>query len=926
MSNWPAIWATLLVLAPAIAAVVIRLQRLVPRQAAVWAAAASLFSLSVATGLLIKMPQGVWTVWNWSPSLHLEISWRLEVATLALVILVAGIGLLVLQYAGRYFGDKQEVGGTIALLAAFESAMLGLVLADNLLLLYVFWELTGLYSYFLISSDRTKGEAGLRAATHALLITVAGGLSMLVAVLYLLSESGTASLAALLTMDIDPAVRTVALALFLPAVLTKSAQVPTHFWLPGAMAAPTPVSAYLHSATMVKAGIVLLLYLYPLLGQSPLWTWVLLPVGAVTCIWGGLRALAQADIKLLMAWSTVSQLGLITLTIGLGTDVAIRAAILHLFAHAIFKAGLFLTVGGVDHVAHTRSLFELGGLWRRTPLLTVAAAVLVGSMAGIPPLAGFLSKELILKKAMLEQVWTHSLAIAAIVLGSIATVAYSSRFFFEVFSGQARSEKAAKAGRLPFGLMLAPSMLAAITLLAGPAAPWVDRWFLEPVAFSIVGAPLEVKPLSLWYGINAALLLSMVIVSVGYLIDRWLGLRFLGSEGARWWHGPDLFEAWMQRVQRLGELIGRMTAGATPRVYLAVAIACGYLPGLALASKLSELEWASNSAAGGAIVATLAVLLVFLVTSGRPLPRILILTAVGFAVALLFRLANGPDLMLTQLLVEVLITIFFALSLWILPTKLSQATAESQRAGRLARGLLAVLAGIGAAAWVAGLSTSTPDNRVATFVREVAPAIAKGDNLVNVVLTDVRSLDTLMETIVVVLGAFGVVGLLKGRERFTQRDAETNARAASHLASGLLPGLAKAILPIGVLFALTMLLKGHNDAGGGFVAGLSLGVTGMLGMAAFGPQRFELPMRASFSGLAIFGCGLMLLTGALGSIAGRPYLTQLHGELSIRGWSIPLHTTLLFDVGVMLAVAGAIGAAGHALWTTALSEQRGQQP
>jgi NADH:ubiquinone oxidoreductase subunit 5 (subunit L)/multisubunit Na+/H+ antiporter MnhA subunit/multisubunit Na+/H+ antiporter MnhB subunit len=910
-----------------VAAVVIVWGRILPKQAAVLAAGASALSVGCAAWLLDSDVRGVSTLWSWAPELHLEVSWRLEIATLALAILVAGIGLLVLQYAGRYFEGSRQNGQIIALLAAFESAMLGLVLADNVLLLYVFWELTGLCSFFLIKSDKSKGDSGLRAASQALLVTVAGGLSMLIGMLYLIARSGTASLSAWLTLDLDPATQGLVLALILPAVLTKSAQIPTHFWLPGAMAAPTPVSAYLHSATMVKAGLVLLLYLYPLLGGSPLWTWVLLPLGAVTCVWGSLRALGESDIKLLMAWSTVSQLGLITLTIGLGTDVAIRAAILHLFAHAVFKAGLFLSVGGVDHAAHTRSLLELGGLRRRIPLLAAVAAVLAGSMAGIPPLAGFLSKELILKKAMMADLWMHSLAISAIILGSIGTVAYSSRFFFEVFTGQARSEKAASTSRLPFGLVLAPLSLAAVTLLSGPAAPWVDRWFLEPVAFSFVGHPLEVKSLSLWYGVNAALLLSLVIVSTGYLADRWLGLRFLGRRGVHWWHGSELFEAFMEQCQRAGQRIVRVLAGASPRVYLGIAVACGLLPGLILVPNMTDVDWSSAPPVGTGIVLVLMVLLAFLLAARRPLPRVLILTAIGFAVAILFRMSNGPDLMLTQLLVEVLVTIFFALALWALPRGLPREPTGRAVRKRWLRGMLAVAAGLGAAAWVAALATTTSDTGVADYVRESAPEIAKGKNLVNVVLADVRSLDTLMETVVVLLGTLGVVGVLKGSERTVGGLGSSLGSSAPGTASspgGLLPGLSRIILPIGLLFSLVMLVKGHNSPGGGFVAGLALGVTAMIGMAALGPYRFGRRLRVSLSGSAILGCGLMLASGGIGWLTGRPYLTHLHGALTIGELYVPLHTTMIFDLGVMLAVAGGVGAAGMALWATAEANEGGE--
>jgi NADH:ubiquinone oxidoreductase subunit 5 (subunit L)/multisubunit Na+/H+ antiporter MnhA subunit len=917
-----ALWATVLVSMPALAALAVVLTRASPGRAAAWTAVGSVVSIGLASWLLsTRASPGVRALWDWAPGLHLDVSWRLETGTLALAVLVAAVGLFVLQYAGSYFASQRSASRTIALLAAFESAMLGLVLADNLLLLYVFWELTGLCSFFLISSDRRKGEAGLRAASQALLVTVAGGLSMLVGFLYLIGTTGTASLSELRSLQLDPSVQTLALALLLPAVLTKSAQVPTHFWLPGAMAAPTPVSAYLHSATMVKAGLVLLLYVYPVLGGSPLWTWALLPIGALTCVWGSLRALGESDIKLLMAWSTVSQLGLITLTIGLGTDIAIRAAVLHLFAHAVFKAGLFLTVGSVDHSAHTRSLLELGGLWRRTPLLAGAAAVLAGSMAGVPPLAGFLSKELILKKAMLAELWVHAVAIGGIVIGSVGTVAYSSRFFFEVFAGGARSERSADAGRLSAGLLVAPVVLAAVTFLAGPAAPWLDRWFLEPVAFSIVGAPLEVRPLSLWYGVNAALLLSVVIVTAGYLIDRWLGLRFLGSRTVRWWHGPELFDAVLEAAQGVGRSVVRVLAGASPRAYFGVAVACGLLPGLVLAPELIRLEWFSVGLVGSTLVVTLAVLLGFLLAAHRPLPRVLTLTAVGFVVALLFRLANGPDLMLTQLLVEVLVTFFFALALWALPGP-SRAR-PSSRIGRGFRVVLALAAGVSAAAWVASLPAAEQGGEVADYLRSEAPVIAQGDNLVNVVLADVRSVDTLMETLVVLLGALGVVGLLRGRERVDRPGPDANVGARTTGIGGLLPGMARVILPVGVLFALTMLFKGHDNPGGGFVAGLSLGVTMMIGLVAFGPTVLGRRLRVSMSGLAVSGGLLMLVSGFLGPLAGRPFMTQLHGAVTIWGSYLPLHTTMLFEIGVMLAVAGAIGAAGLALWMTVSAQVRG---
>lgn len=914
MNNVPLL-ATLLVFAPALTAVVIAAARLAAPRAALLSAVASGGSVALAGALLFKGPQGPVTAWSWAPELWVEVSWRLEMAPLSLAILVAGIGALVLQYTGSYFGSSADGGRTIALLAAFESAMLGLVLADNLFLLYIFWELTGICSFFLISSDKKKGAAGLRAANQALLVTVAGGLPLLVAAVYLTANTGTASLSVLGVTGLSQSVQTIALALVLPAVMTKSAQVPTHFWLPGAMAAPTPVSAYLHSATMVKAGIVLLLYLYPVLGESPLWTWSLLPLGAATCLWGSWRALGEPDIKLLMAWSTVSQLGLLTLTIGLGTDFAIRAAVLHLFAHAIFKAGLFLTVGLVDHSAHTRLLPDLGGLRHRAPLVAVVAAILAGSMAGLPPLAGFLSKELILKKAMLTDPWIHGIAITAIVLGSIGTVAYSSRFFFEVFTGKPRSRQAENAHSPPFALLAAPAILAAMTLAAGPFARWVDLWFLEPVAAAFAGAPIEFKPLSLWYGVNAALILSIVIATVGYLSDRWLGLRFISAQTGRWPTGPELFERLLAGSQKLGRgVVGVLTA-APPRAYLALAVFCALVPGLALVPGAREALPQGTSGVGLVLAIGLAILLGALLQARGGLPRVLLLTAVGFTVAMLFRLMNGPDLMLTQLLVEILLTIFFALALRAVPGQMQYPEDFAPDRWKIPRALLAVTAALSAAALVPAVMQAPRSNLVVDYAREVAPDLAKGANMVNVVLTDLRSLDTLMETLVVVLGTLAAVGLIRGFER-ADRTRNWHCDAETPPAGGLLPGMAKVILPVSIPFALVLLFKGHNDPGGGFVAGLSLGVTAMLALVAFGPEAVCRRMPISFSGIAILGIVLMMGGGLTALLIGDSFLTQYHGYLSLFGSSLALHTTLIFDIGVMLAVAGGLGAAELTLWSS----------
>jgi multicomponent Na+:H+ antiporter subunit A len=607
-----------------------------------------------------------------------------------------------------------------------------------------------------------------------LLVTVGGGLPMLLGFIVLALQTGSASLSVLARAELSPGLQTLVLALVLPGVLTKSAQVPLHFWLPGAMAAPTPISAYLHSATMVKAGLILLLFLFPICGESALWTATLVPLGALTCVWGSWRALGQDDIKLLMAWSTVSQLGLMAITLGLGTDLAVRAAALYLFAHALFKAGLFLSIGAIDHAAHTRMLPELGGLRRRTPALSWVVAVLCGSMAGLPPFAGFLSKELVLKKLMLADPWVHDVAVLGIVLGSIGTVAYTARFFFGVFMGEARSEGAADAHTPGAGFLLGPALLAALSLAGGLGAPWVDHWLLEPVSAALLGYSLDAPALALWHGVNVPLILTSVIIAGGMLVHRLLEHRHLPA-GPPGLAGPRLFEAFLASAQRVGARLDRGLAGASPSLYFALALcfALGWaLPMAGRLAALGELPW---KPAGAMILAIQLLALVGLVLLPGRVSRILLLSAVGFTVAILYRLLHAPDLALTQLLVEVLLTVFFVLALRFVAAR---RRSEDRRPAFL-RGLqvgFSVAMGLAAAGLVLALSEVAPDTRLHGYYFEAGPAVAHGLNLVNLILVDFRGVDTLVETFVVLAAAVGVGGWLLGDESPPREPGRAKAR------------------------------------------------------------------------------------------------------------------------------------------------------
>jgi multicomponent Na+:H+ antiporter subunit A len=673
----------------------------------------SLGAVALSSWLLADGAAGVAVAWEWAPALWVRIAWRLDVATLALATLVSGVGALVLHAAGAYFGPSHKGRRAIALLCIFQASMLGLVLADELLLLFTFWELTGLCSFFLIGTDADKRNDTFASAQQALIVTVAGALPMLVGFLYLIFETGTGSLSTLVTLDLAPGVQTLALALILPGVLTKSAQVPFHFWLPGAMAAPTPISAYLHSATMVKAGLILLLYLFPVCGDSALWSGVLVPLGAATCLWGSYQALWQNDIKVLMAWSTVSQLGLIAITAGLGTDLAIRAAVLCLLAHAIFKAGLFLGIGAIESATGTRELSRLGGLGRRAPLLCGVVAVLAGSMAGLPPFSGFLSKELVLKKLMLADTAIHDIAVIGIVLGSMGTVAYTARFFFGCFAGSPRSDGASAPRRVRLGLILPPGLLAAVSLAAGLLAVFTDRWILEPMSAALLGYPLDAPELRLWHGINVPLVLSAVIVMLGFLLYRYNEHRRLPAPPEAL-GGERLFAGFLARAQALGALCNRGLAGAPPSVYTGLLLAFALVWALPLAGQLAD-AMASGWDPGGAIV---LVLLSF---------ALVLLLAVRFVAA-------------------------------------RTLLAEASRVVQGARLVFAAVLGIAAAGLVVALHAVVPDTRLSDFYFEAGPTLAKGHNLVNLVLGDFRALDTLVETLVVLVTAFGVIALLRGRE------------------------------------------------------------------------------------------------------------------------------------------------------------------
>ncbi|MEX0658618.1 MAG: hydrogen gas-evolving membrane-bound hydrogenase subunit E [Egibacteraceae bacterium] len=702
------------------------------------------------------------TTLAWAPSLGVTGDLRLDAFGLLMVALVSGIGTLVFVYAFGYFSaPRADLGKFAATLTAFAGSMLGLVLADNLLFLFVFWELTSITSYLLIGFEDRKAEAR-DAAMQALLTTGIGGLALLGGLVIIGEAAGTYSLSAVLADPPTGGAVPAGLVLCLLGAFTKSAQVPFHTWLPGAMAAPTPVSAYLHSATMVKAGIYLVARFAPAFASEPGWRPLVITVGIATMLVGAWRALRQHDLKLLLAYGTVSQLGFLMVLFGVGTPKATFAGAALLLAHGIFKAALFMIVGIVDHEAHTRDLRQLSGLRRAMPATFAVAAVTAASMAGLPPLLGFISKEAAFEALVRGGVGPLGmLALIGAVVGSVLTFAYSARFVWGAF-GHKRGETGlvGPAVHAPPWYFLAPVLvLGALTLVLGlvpaPADPLVNQ---GAVSLDPAWSP---EALALWHGVTMALWLSVVVVGAGAAL--FAARRTVERVQALVPALPGAKEAYESSVRGVLWTAKRLTAvmqnGSLPIYLSVITVTVVVLPGAALlaGNGMPELPALAAHPMQVAVAALVIIAGLGAARSRRRFSAVLLLGAVGYGVAVLFVIQGAPDLALTQLLVETLTIVIFVLVLRHLPARFDTARVSFSRPLRAA-----IAVGVGvfvfAFALVAGgARTADPvsDEYLARSLSE-----AQGRNVVNVILVDFRSLDTLGEIVVLVVAALGITALV----------------------------------------------------------------------------------------------------------------------------------------------------------------------
>lgn len=703
---------------------------------------------------------------DWVPSLDLRFSWMLDGLSLTFALLITGIGTLIVLYAGGYLKGHPDLGRFFSFIFLFMGSMLGLVVSDSFLTLFVFWELTSITSFLLIGFDHQR-EASRRAALQALVVTGGGGLLLLAGLLLIWQITGIGSMSELLkagdVLRASPLYRA-ALILVLGGAFTKSAQFPFHFWLPNAMEAPTPVSAYLHSATMVKAGVYLLMRLNPVMGGTVAWHTILPVFGAVTLLVGTLLAIRQTDLKLKLAYTTVSSLGLLVLLTGFGTDYAIEAAVLYLVAHSLFKGALFMVAGIVDHETGTRDITRLGGLRSTMPLTFAAALVAAVSMGGLPPAFGFLAKEEIY--ASLAQASPGAIVLTVIVVaGNALMFAIAFAVALKPFVGP-QTETPRHPHEAPPLLWLGPVVLALLGILSAFfSGPW-HGYLSSPMASAVGGKGLEIS-VSLVPHIGLPLALSVVTALIGIVVYRQLDrARFLMSVVLRaLGPGPDRgFDGFVSGLVRLSHAASRLLQPGRLEIYVTVTFVClaaMLLIPLMIHGELPAMPAWPNPQWHEATIFLIAIVGVAAVVFARDrLTAIVSLGIQGFAVALIFLLFGAPDLSFTQFMVETLSVVILALVM----TRLRLSPSDRRPPlTRIAHAMLAIACGIGFSLLLLKATQSPFDLTLTAFFNQYSKLIAHGDNVVNVIIVDFRGTDTLGEIAVVAIAGLAILALIRIR-------------------------------------------------------------------------------------------------------------------------------------------------------------------
>ncbi|WP_017476998.1 monovalent cation/H+ antiporter subunit A [Pseudomonas sp. PAMC 26793] len=890
----------------------------------------------------------------WLPSLGLNFVLRMDGFAWLFSMLVLGIGTLVSLYARYYMSPEDPVPRFFAFFLAFMGAMLGLVISGNLIQIVFFWELTSLFSFLLIGYWHHRADAR-RGAYMALMVTGAGGLCLLAGVMLLGHIVGSYDLDQVLAAGDQIRAHSlypIMLALVLIGALSKSAQFPFHFWLPHAMAAPTPVSAYLHSATMVKAGVFLLARLWPSLSGSEEWFWIVGGAGAITLLLGAYCAMFQNDLKGLLAYSTISHLGLITLLLGLNSPLAAVAAVFHILNHATFKASLFMAAGIIDHESGTRDIRKLSGLFKLIPFTATLAMVASASMAGVPLLNGFLSKEMFFAETVFisATAWVEiALPVIATIAGTFS-VAYALRFTVDVFFGP-KATNLPHTPHEPPRWMRAPVELLVFTcLLVGIFPAQVVGSILAAAALPVVGGELPEYSLAIWHGWNAPMIMSLVAMSGGVvlylLLRKQLKLgRFKYPPIISYFNGKRGFErclvVMMRGVRKIEKRISTKRLQTQLFLLVLAAVIAGLIPML-----YSGISWGDRPKIPGSIVFVTLWLLAIACALGAAwqakyhrLAALTMVSVCGMVTCVTFVWFSAPDLALTQLVVEVVTTVLILLGLRWLPRRIEEvsplpSSLRKARIRRLRDFLLSTVVGGGMALLSYAMLTRQTPNDISSFYLSRALPEGGGSNVVNVMLVDFRGFDTLGEITVLGAVALTVYALLRrfrpskesmelpAQQRQLAPDVATdliNPRQASDTALGfmMVPAvLVRLLLPIALIVSFYLFMRGHNQPGGGFVAGLVMSVAFILQYMVAGTQWVEAQM--SLRPMRWMGFGLLsaTLTGLGALLAGYPFLTThtWHFSLPLLG-DIHVASALFFDVGVYAMVVGStllmLTALGH---------------
>ena len=859
--------------------------------------------------------------WSWLPQLGIDFSFRLDSLGLLFALLISGIGTLIYIYAYYYLNPKNSLSKLYLLLMLFMAAMLGISLSNNLIILLIFWELTSISSFLLVGYW-SNYEAAQRGSRMALTITGMGGLAMLGGFVLLGQITGTYQLDQILTMTEQIQSHHLfvpTLLLILLGAFTKSAQFPFHFWLPNAMAAPTPVSAYLHSATMVKAGLFLVARLLPIFAGAALFHNIVTFVGLFTLCMAAFFAIFKEDLKGLLAYSTISHLGLIMCLLGIGSPLAVAAAIFHIINHATFKAALFMIAGIIDHESGTRDLRKLSGLWQLLPFTATLTMITAASMAGVPLTNGFLSKEMFFTElvASLSGPLMVGSAIVATLAGIFA-VAYSIRLVHGVFfDGPLGKQVPNKDAHEPaFGMRAPATLLAILCILVGllPAL-LVEKIVNSTTQATTQNFAFEGTHLALWHGFNLPLLMSVISLLGGTIFYFSLAkggvLREIDLDPKLGrLQGRVLFDLFLKNLLLNSRRFRRSTENGKLQSYLLwIVIFTVGLVGLPLLS--NAVGTGTRELTHAPALAIILWLLLFsscwmlLWFHHERIKAVLISGAVGLVVTMVFIGFSAPDLALTQITVDVVTTVLLLMSLSLLPQLTPY---ESSPTRRWRDAIIALGGGLGIAA-IAWLIMTRDHNSISWFFLQQSIPLGGGTNVVNVILVDFRGFDTFGEITVLGIAAIGVLSLMDGMRAHgtTMTQGLTYRFNPSPL---MLRITASWILPVALVVSLYIFLRGHNLPGGGFIAGLVTSLALIIQYIAVGQDKTEQLLGAKSGRLYEIWIGIGLTIAGLTGIAAwfwsRPFLTSAHIYVSppIIG-EMHLASAALFDVGVYVTVVGA---------------------